>query len=64
MRRFVPPAIVLAVAVGSWQAATAVFHVSPEVLPGPALVVTATWGQMGPLLPNVATTSEEALLGL
>lgn len=64
MRRLLPPAIVLAAAVALWEVATAALHVSPEILPGPVLVVTATAGQIGPLLPNVATTSEEALLGL
>ena len=64
MRRLLPPAIVLAAAVALWEVATGALHVSPEILPGPVLVVTATAGQIGPLLPNVATTSEEALLGL
>ncbi len=62
--RLGPPVVLLAAAAGAWQAITSALHVDPTVLPGPVLVVTATWAERAQLWPAMVTTTLEALLGL
>lgn len=62
--RLLPPAVVLVAVVAVWQLVTTVGRLDPAVLPGPRLVATATWDDRANLWPNVATTTEEAILGL
>ncbi len=53
------------VAVGvAWEAITSALSVSSSVLPGPALVLEATWADRADLWPAMWTTTKEAVLGI
>jgi len=66
-RRFArlwPPLLVLLVVLAGWEAATSAFDVSPEVLPGPRLVASASWADRAELGAAMWTTTVEAVLGI
>ncbi len=58
------PALVLAAVIALWQLLTTALAVDPTVLPGPRLVVASTFDDRANLWPAVATTTEEAVVGL
>jgi len=58
-----PAALLLAALVVVWDLVANAVHASLS-LPGPWLVVTATWADRSDLAPAMWTTSEEALLGI
>ncbi len=59
-----PPALVL-LAVGlAWELITTALSVSSSVLPGPALVLEASWQDRANLWPAMWTTTKEAVLGI
>ncbi len=58
-----PPAALLAVLVVAWDLVANAVHASLS-LPGPWLVVTATWDDRADLGPAMWTTTTEALLGI
>ena len=62
-RRVWPPALALAVLVAAWEVAANAAHASLS-LPGPWLVVTASWHDRGDLGSAMWTTTQEALLGI
>ena len=64
LRRFAPPALLLAALIGVWQLVVTAAGVDPAVLPGPRLIATATFDDRTNLWPAVTTTTEEAVLGL
>jgi ABC-type nitrate/sulfonate/bicarbonate transport system permease component len=59
-----PPALVLIVLAVAWELITTALAVSSSVLPGPALVLEATWKDRANLWPAVWTTTKEAVLGI
>jgi ABC-type nitrate/sulfonate/bicarbonate transport system permease component len=59
-----PPALVLVAVVVLWEALTSALAVSPSVLPGPALVLEASWEDRANLWPAMWTTTREAVLGI
>jgi len=59
-----PPALVLLGVVVLWEVLTSTLHVSTTVLPGPALVLEATWEDRANLWPAIWTTTKEAVLGV
>lgn len=63
-RRVLPPAAVLLGVFALWQLVTTALGVNPRVLPGPRLIVTATWDDRAALWPAITTTTEETVLGL
>ena len=58
-----PPALALSVLIGVWDIAANAANASLS-LPGPWLVVRSTWADRTDLGPAVATTTEEAVLGI
>jgi ABC-type nitrate/sulfonate/bicarbonate transport system permease component len=59
-----PPALVLIGLVVAWEVLTTALSVSSTVLPGPALVLEATWQDRANLWPAMWTTTKEAVLGV
>jgi len=59
-----PPALVLLALVVLWEVLTSALNVSTTVLPGPALVLEATWQDRANLWPAMWTTTKEAVLGV
>jgi ABC-type nitrate/sulfonate/bicarbonate transport system permease component len=59
-----PPGLVLLTVVVLWEALTSALAVSPSVLPGPALVLEASWEDRANLWPAMWTTTKEAVLGI
>jgi ABC-type nitrate/sulfonate/bicarbonate transport system permease component len=59
-----PPALVLIAIVVAWEALTSALSVSSTVLPGPALVLEASWQDRANLWPAMWTTTKEAVLGV
>ncbi len=58
-----PPALALAVLIAIWDLAANAAHASLS-LPGPWLVVQSTWADRSNLAPAIATSTEEAVLGI
>ena len=58
-----PPALALSVLIGVWDIAANAANASLS-LPGPWLVVRSTWADRTDLGPAIATTTEEAVLGI
>jgi ABC-type nitrate/sulfonate/bicarbonate transport system permease component len=58
-----PPALALAVLTLAWDLAANAANASLS-LPGPWLVVRSTWADRSDLAPAIATTTEEAVLGI
>ena len=63
LRNAWPPALVFAVLLLAWDLAANAVHASLS-LPGPWLVVSATWRDRADLAPAIWTTTGEALLGI
>lgn len=63
-RRVWPPALVLLGVVVLWGALTSALSVSSEIVPGPLLVLEATWADRANLWPAMWTTTVEAILGI
>jgi ABC-type nitrate/sulfonate/bicarbonate transport system permease component len=59
-----PPALVLIALAVAWEAITSALSVSHSILPGPALVLEATWNDRANLWPAMWTTTKEAVLGI
>lgn len=59
-----PPALVLIALVVAWELITTALKVSSSILPGPALVLEATWNDRANLWPAMWTTTKEAVLGI
>jgi len=64
LRHILPPALVLIALTVAWEVITTALSVSSSVLPGPALVLEATWEDRANLWPAMWTTSKEAVLGI
>lgn len=64
LRHVWPPALVLIVLTLAWEAITSALSVSSSVLPGPALILEATWKDRANLWPAMWTTTKEAVLGI
>ena len=64
LRHIWPPALVLIVLAVAWEVITTALSVSSSVLPGPALVLEATWEDRSNLWPAMWTTTKEAALGI
>jgi ABC-type nitrate/sulfonate/bicarbonate transport system permease component len=58
-----PPALVAALLIVAWDVAANAAHASRS-LPGPGLVVSASWGDRSDLAPAMWATTKEALLGI
>jgi len=56
--------IVLACLLGVWQAAVALYHVPPYILPGPIVVLSDARERFPSLLHSLSITTEEAVGGL
>ena len=63
LRHIWPPALVLITLTVAWEVLTSALSVSSSILPGPALVLEATWADRANLWPAMWTTSQEAVLG-
>jgi ABC-type nitrate/sulfonate/bicarbonate transport system permease component len=59
-----PPALVLVALVVAWEAITTALSVSSSILPGPGLVLEASWDDRTNLWPAMWTTTKEAVLGI
>jgi len=64
VRRLLPPTVLLAALVGSWQLVVDARHLAPYLLPSPSRIVRALPPVAGALTNDAATTTEEAVLGL
>lgn len=64
LRHIWPPALVLIALTVAWEVVTSALSVSTSILPGPALVLEATWADRANLWPAMWTTSKEAVLGI
>src|SRR5215467_15046130 len=64
LRHALPPGLTLIALVGIWQLVVAVRHIEPYLLPAPTRIAHAFFGVTGVLRGDVATTTEEAVLGL
>jgi len=64
LSRIWPPALVLLALVVLWEVLTSALNVSTTVLPGPALVLEASWQDRANLWPAMWTTTKEAVLGV
>lgn len=56
--------MVLVALLAAWELATQALNVSPEILPGPRLVASASWADRANLGAAMWTTTREALLGI
>src|ERR1700722_692440 len=63
-RTWLPPALVLVAGVALWQLWVSAGHLDPQFVPGPWFVVWSTWDDQTNIWPAIATTTEEAVLGL
>src|ERR1700733_14537149 len=61
---WLPPALVLVAGVALWQLWVSAGHLDPQFVPGPWFVVWSTWDDQTNIWPAIATTTEEAVLGL
>jgi ABC-type nitrate/sulfonate/bicarbonate transport system permease component len=59
-----PPLLVLALAVGAWEAVVRMRHVDPTVLPAPSVIARAGWGDRGALGHAAWVTLQETSLAL
>ena len=64
LRHIWPPALVLITLAVAWEVITSALAVNPSILPGPALVLEATWNDRANLWPAMWTTTKEAVLGI
>jgi ABC-type nitrate/sulfonate/bicarbonate transport system permease component len=64
VRALLPPLAVIVAVVTFWQLVVVLFHVDPTIVPGPRLIMASTWDDRANLLPAVAITTEESVLGL
>src|SRR3984885_8378628 len=61
---WLPPALVLVAGVALWRVWGSAGHLDPQFVPGPWFVVWSTWDDQTNIWPAIATTTEEAVLGL
>ena len=61
---FGPPALVLLVLLGAWEAYVEIRGVDPLLFPPPHAVAAALWNNAGLLSSNLATTAEEVGVGI
>jgi ABC-type nitrate/sulfonate/bicarbonate transport system permease component len=64
IRRLLPPTLLLVALVGFWQLWVRLRHTAPYLLPAPSRIARAVPPVAGVLGHDLATTSEEAVLGL
>jgi ABC-type nitrate/sulfonate/bicarbonate transport system permease component len=55
---------VLAAVLAFWQLFVLVRHISPQMLPGPDLIIHSTWNDRVDIWPAIGVTTEEAVLGM
>lgn len=64
VRRWLPPALLIAVLLGAWEPSVRVFDTPAYILPPPSAIVVA-FGEVRPLLgEHIVTTGTEALVGI
>ena len=64
VRAWLPPVLLLIALVALWQLWVSAGNLDPQLVPGPWLVVWATWDDQANIWPAIGTTTEEAVLGL
>jgi putative hydroxymethylpyrimidine transport system permease protein len=63
MRKWVAPAVLIALLIGGWELLAQLGHVEDYLLPAPSQVASALWNDRDLLAPDAWVTAKEVLLG-